>query len=72
MQSHYQSKDWKSPEKKEVPSKRLAETMKKTYEWDEVEEEEEEEQTTTTKKQEGRRRKQASKQPTSRGKGGCG
>jgi hypothetical protein len=58
--------------KREVPSKRLAETMQKTYEWEEEEEEEEEEQTTTTtKKQEGRRRKQASKQPTSRGKGGA-
>jgi hypothetical protein len=54
--------------KREVPSKRLAETMKKTSEWQE--EEEEEQTTTTTKKQEGRRRKQASKQPTSRGKGG--
>jgi hypothetical protein len=54
--------------KREVPSKRLAETMQKTYE---EEEEEEEQTTTTTKKQEGRRRKQASKQPTSRGKGGA-
>jgi hypothetical protein len=63
MQSHYKSKDWKSPEKKEVPSKRLAETMKKTYEWEEVEEEEEEEQTTTTTKARGQAA-EASKQAT--------
>ncbi len=53
--------------KREVPSKRLAETMQKTYE-EEEEEEEEEQTTTTTKKQEGRRRKQASK--PSRGRRG--
>ncbi len=67
MHSHYKSKDWKSPEKKERfrargwqrQCRRLTSGRRRK-------------QTTTTKKQERRRRKQASKQPTSRGKRGGG